>query len=53
MTLVCHMCKGNYNSTFFLAGGTDEGYEPIAKRLFNDMNQDAYFMVLTFPSDPI
>jgi methionine synthase II (cobalamin-independent) len=45
MTLVCHLCKGNYNSQFFLEGGTPEGYEPIAKRLFNDMNQDGYFMV--------
>jgi len=36
--------QGNSHSQYFLYGG-DEFYEPTAKKMFTEMNQDAYFMV--------
>lgn len=35
-----HLCRGNYRSTFFAAGG----YEPVAEILFNDINVDRYLL---------
>jgi 5-methyltetrahydropteroyltriglutamate--homocysteine methyltransferase len=35
-----HLCRGNFQSTWFARGG----YEPVAEVLFNDMNVDAYFL---------
>lgn len=35
-----HLCRGNFQSTWFAQGG----YEPVAEVLFNDMNVDAYFL---------
>jgi 5-methyltetrahydropteroyltriglutamate--homocysteine methyltransferase len=35
-----HLCRGNYRSTFFAAGG----YEPVAEVLFNELDVDAYFL---------
>jgi hypothetical protein len=36
--------QGNSHSQYFLYGG-DEFYEPTAKQMFQEMHQDAYFMV--------
>ena len=35
-----HLCRGNFQSTWFAQGG----YDPVAEVLFNDMNVDAYFL---------
>jgi 5-methyltetrahydropteroyltriglutamate--homocysteine methyltransferase len=35
-----HLCRGNYKSTYFAAGG----YEPVAEILFNDINVDRYLL---------
>ena len=40
MTTAVHLCRGNYRSTFFAAGG----YEPVAEVLFNELDVDAYFL---------
>ena len=40
MTISMHLCRGNFKSTWFAAGG----YEPVAEVLFNEINVDAYFM---------
>jgi hypothetical protein len=36
--------QGNSHSQYFLYGG-DEFYAPTAKQMFQEMHQDAYFMV--------
>ena len=39
--VVCvHLCRGNFKSTWFAAGG----YEPVADVLFNELEVDAYFL---------
>lgn len=40
MTVGIHLCRGNYRSTWFAAGG----YEPVAEVLFNELDVDAYFL---------
>jgi len=40
LTVGVHLCRGNYRSTFFAAGG----YEPVAEVLFNELNVDTYFL---------
>ena len=40
LTVGVHLCRGNFRSTWFAAGG----YEPIAEVLFNELNVDAYFL---------
>jgi 5-methyltetrahydropteroyltriglutamate--homocysteine methyltransferase len=40
MTVGIHLCRGNFRSTFFAAGG----YEPVAEVLFNELDVDAYFL---------
>lgn len=40
LTVGIHLCRGNFRSTWFAAGG----YEPVAEVLFNDLNVDAYFL---------
>ena len=35
-----HLCRGNFRSTWFAAGG----YEPVAEVLFNDLHVDTYFL---------
>ena len=40
MVVGVHLCRGNFQSTWFAQGG----YDPVAEVLFNDMNVDAYFL---------
>ena len=40
LTVCVHLCRGNYRSTWFAAGG----YEPVAEVLFTDLDVDAYFL---------
>ena len=40
MTIGIHLCRGNYRSQWFAAGG----YEPVAKFLFEELNVNAYFL---------
>jgi 5-methyltetrahydropteroyltriglutamate--homocysteine methyltransferase len=40
MVITTHICRGNFRSTFIASGG----YEPIAERLFNQVNFDGYFL---------
>ena len=40
LTVGVHLCRGNFRSTWFAAGG----YEPVAEVLFNELNVDAYFL---------
>lgn len=40
MKIGIHLCRGNYQSQWFAAGG----YEPVAEVLFKDLNVDAYFL---------
>lgn len=40
MTLALHVCRGNFRSTWFAAGG----YEPIAEELFSNAKVDAFFL---------
>jgi len=40
LTIGVHLCRGNFRSQWFAAGG----YEPVAEVLFNDLNVDAYFL---------
>ncbi|MET0577569.1 MAG: 5-methyltetrahydropteroyltriglutamate--homocysteine S-methyltransferase, partial [Ilumatobacteraceae bacterium] len=35
-----HLCRGNYRSTWFAAGG----YEPVAEVLFSELDVDAFFL---------
>lgn len=35
-----HICRGNFRSTWISSGG----YEPVAERLFGDLNIDAFFL---------
>ncbi|MFB5763264.1 5-methyltetrahydropteroyltriglutamate--homocysteine S-methyltransferase [Paenibacillus medicaginis] len=40
MVIALHVCRGNYQSTWFAAGG----YEPIAEQLFSQAKVDAFFL---------
>jgi len=40
MTVTLHSCRGNFRSTFIASGG----YEPLAERLFNEIDIDGYFL---------
>jgi 5-methyltetrahydropteroyltriglutamate--homocysteine methyltransferase len=40
MTLVMHLCRGNFKSTFAARGN----YEPVAEALLGEMNLDGFFM---------
>ena len=40
MTIVMHLCRGNFQSTYVASGG----YEPVAEILFNAINVHGYFM---------
>jgi len=40
LTVAIHLCRGNYRSTWFAAGG----YEPVAEVLFNELAVDAFFL---------
>ncbi|OKP93958.1 5-methyltetrahydropteroyltriglutamate--homocysteine S-methyltransferase [Paenibacillus sp. P32E] len=40
MTIALHVCRGNFRSTWFAAGG----YEPIAETLFGEAKVDAFFL---------
>lgn len=40
MTIALHVCRGNFRSTWFAAGG----YEPVAETLFGEAEVDAFFL---------
>ncbi|KWX81145.1 5-methyltetrahydropteroyltriglutamate--homocysteine methyltransferase [Paenibacillus riograndensis] len=40
MTIALHVCRGNFRSTWFAAGG----YEPVAEVLFGQAEVDAFFL---------
>jgi 5-methyltetrahydropteroyltriglutamate--homocysteine methyltransferase len=40
MVVTTHVCRGNFRSTWISEGG----YEPVAERLFGDVNYDGYFL---------
>ena len=40
LAVTMHSCRGNFRSTWIAEGG----YEPVAERLFNDVNVDGYFL---------
>lgn len=40
MTIALHVCRGNFRSTWFAAGG----YEPVAEELFSNAKVDAFFL---------
>jgi 5-methyltetrahydropteroyltriglutamate--homocysteine methyltransferase len=40
MVVTMHSCRGNFRSTWIAEGG----YEPVAERMFNDVNVDGYFL---------
>jgi len=40
LTVTMHSCRGNFRSTWIAEGG----YEPVAERMFNDVNVDGYFL---------
>ncbi|EPQ25735.1 uncharacterized protein PFL1_06729 [Pseudozyma flocculosa PF-1] len=43
MCAAIHLCKGNFRSQFF-AQGSEQGYNPIAQVLFQNLNVDAFFL---------
>ncbi len=40
MTIAMHLCRGNYKGRWMAAGG----YEPVAERLFQQIDVDAFFL---------
>jgi len=40
LTVTMHSCRGNFRSKWIAEGG----YEPVAERLFGDVNVDGYFL---------
>jgi 5-methyltetrahydropteroyltriglutamate--homocysteine methyltransferase len=40
MVITMHSCRGNFRSSWIAEGG----YEPVAERMFNDVNIDGYFL---------
>jgi 5-methyltetrahydropteroyltriglutamate--homocysteine methyltransferase len=45
MRIVMHTCRGNYQGHWMAEGG----YEPIAERVFNEINVDAFFLEYDSP----
>jgi len=45
MTLAMHTCRGNYQGHWMAEGG----YDPIAERVFNGINVDAFFLEYDSP----
>ncbi len=45
MTVGMHLCRGNFRSRWMAQGG----YEPVAERLFNDIDVDAFFLEYDSP----
>ena len=44
MTVCVHLCRGNYAQ-----GMADGGYEPIAERMFDQLDVDGYFLEYDTP----
>ncbi|APM39363.1 5-methyltetrahydropteroyltriglutamate--homocysteine S-methyltransferase [Clostridium kluyveri] len=40
MTIALHICRGNFHSMWFAAGG----YEPVSRELFSNTKVDAFFL---------
>jgi 5-methyltetrahydropteroyltriglutamate--homocysteine methyltransferase len=40
LVITMHSCRGNFRSKWIAEGG----YEPVAERMFNDLNVDGYFL---------
>jgi 5-methyltetrahydropteroyltriglutamate--homocysteine methyltransferase len=40
MVITMHSCRGNFRSTWIAEGG----YDPVAERMFNDVNIDGFFL---------
>jgi len=40
LAVTMHSCRGNFRSKWIAEGG----YEPVAERMFNDVNADGYFL---------
>ncbi len=40
MQITTHICRGNFKSQWFAQGG----YDPIAERLFNELDYDGFFL---------
>jgi len=40
LVVTMHSCRGNFRSKWIAEGG----YEPVAERMFNDVNVDGYFL---------
>ena len=40
MAVTVHMCRGNFQSTWIAEGG----YEPVAEKMFSEINVDGFFM---------
>jgi 5-methyltetrahydropteroyltriglutamate--homocysteine methyltransferase len=40
MVITMHSCRGNFRSSWIAEGG----YDPVAERMFNDVNIDGYFL---------
>lgn len=45
MTVAMHLCRGNFRSRWMAQGG----YGPVAERLFNELNVDAFFLEYDSP----
>ncbi|MDX1406024.1 MAG: 5-methyltetrahydropteroyltriglutamate--homocysteine S-methyltransferase [Woeseiaceae bacterium] len=45
LTVGMHLCRGNFRSRWMAQGG----YEPVAERLFNDLDIDAFFLEYDSP----
>lgn len=45
MTVGMHLCRGNFRSRWMAQGG----YEPVAERLFNDLEVDVFFLEYDSP----
>ncbi|SPO27986.1 probable Methionine synthase, vitamin-b12 independent [Ustilago trichophora] len=43
MIAAIHLCKGNFRSQFF-AQGSEEGYNPIAEVMFQNLNVNTFFL---------
>jgi 5-methyltetrahydropteroyltriglutamate--homocysteine methyltransferase len=40
LTMTTHICRGNFKSSWFAQGG----YEPIAERIFGELDYDGFFL---------
>lgn len=45
MTVGLHLCRGNFRSRWMARGG----YQPVAERLFNDLDVDVFFLEYDSP----